>query len=135
MYSSYQANFKQFNASRNVRACLFKYPLASKIMVRNLPYSVSESSLLKEFSKFGKIVEVKLVKDEKTNRSKGFAFIQYTSQEAALLALDDMDQKYFDGRVIFIDLAKPRTDDFGGYPKTSGPPEDQHLPVEDQDPE
>ena len=36
---------------------------------------------------------VKLVKDEKANRSKGLAFIQYTSQEDALLAVDNMDHK------------------------------------------
>ncbi|KAL3520347.1 hypothetical protein ACH5RR_018496 [Cinchona calisaya] len=38
-----------------------------------------------------------------------------------------------DHQVIFIDLAKPRKDEFGGYPKTSGPPEEKHLPAENEE--
>jgi len=38
-------------------------------------------------------LSVKIVKDEVTRRSKGYAFIQYTSQENAMLALDSMDHK------------------------------------------
>ncbi|CAI9090663.1 OLC1v1025480C1 [Oldenlandia corymbosa var. corymbosa] len=130
---SSQANFQRFKSSTKAQACLYKYPLASKIMIRNLPYSANESSLQKEFSKFGKIAEVKLVKDEKTDRSKGYAFIQYTSQADALLAIENMDRKYFNGRAIYIDLAKPVTGEFGGYPKTSGPPEETHLADEDKE--
>ncbi|CAA3027476.1 glycine-rich RNA-binding 4, mitochondrial [Olea europaea subsp. europaea] len=108
-----------------LRASYSDYPLASKIIVKNVPLSTSESSLQKEFSKFGQIAEVKLVKDEATKKSKGFAFIQYASQEDAMLALESMDHEYFDGRVLYVELAKPRKKDFGGYPKTSGPPQQQ----------
>ncbi|KAG6384455.1 hypothetical protein SASPL_155725 [Salvia splendens] len=87
----------------------------------DLPFSASESRLLKEFSKYGQIAEVRLVKDEVRQKSKGFAFIQYTSQEAALLALESMDYQLFDERQVFVELAKPRKSDFGGYPRTSGP--------------
>ncbi|CAA3027475.1 glycine-rich RNA-binding 4, mitochondrial [Olea europaea subsp. europaea] len=85
-----------------LRASYSDYPLASKI-----------------------IVKIKLVKDEATKKSKGFAFIQYASQEDAMLALESMDHEYFDGRVLYVELAKPRKKDFGGYPKTSGPPQQQ----------
>ncbi|KAI3466939.1 hypothetical protein Pfo_023602 [Paulownia fortunei] len=109
----------------------YNYPLASKIIVKNLPFSISESRLLNEFSKYGQIAEVKLVKDEARKKSKGYAFIQYTSQEEAVLALESMDHQCFDGRVLFVEVAKPQKNNFDGYPKTSGPPQEQHLATED----
>ncbi|XP_042493389.1 small RNA-binding protein 11, chloroplastic isoform X3 [Macadamia integrifolia] len=92
----------------------------------DLPYSISETSLSKEFSNFGQVVEVKLVKDDATQRSKGYAFVQYTSQNEAMLALENMDHKTLDGRVIYVDLAKPVNNSFGSYPITSGPPSEQN---------
>ncbi|XP_024046307.1 uncharacterized protein LOC18050868 isoform X3 [Citrus clementina] len=93
----------------NLRASLSNYPLASRIMVR-----------------------IKLVKDEITKKSKGYAFIQYTSQDDALLALESMDHKNLDGRLIYVDIAKPGKDRFGGYPRTSGPPKQQPLSEQDE---
>ncbi|KAK4420982.1 Organelle RRM domain-containing protein 6, chloroplastic [Sesamum alatum] len=99
------------------------FPLASKIIVKNLPFSMSESRSRKEFSKFGQIAEVKLVKDEARKTSKGYAFIQYSLQDEAMLALETMDHQYFDGRLLVVEIAKPWRNDFDGYPKTSGPPQ------------
>ncbi|XP_050232164.1 small RNA-binding protein 11, chloroplastic [Mercurialis annua] len=109
------------------------FPLASRIIVKNLGYSVGESSLQKEFSYFGEIAEVKLVKNDGAKKSKAYAFIQYTSEDGAILALENMDRKIFDGRLIYVDLAKPGRGGFGGYPKASGPPKKrQQLPEEDE---
>ncbi|KAF3450044.1 hypothetical protein FNV43_RR06123 [Rhamnella rubrinervis] len=114
--------------SLKLRASFFDYPLASRIMVRNLPYSTSESCLHEKFSNFGQIAEVKLVKDENTKRSRGFAFIQFTSQDDAMDALENMDNQNVDGRVIYVEIAKPGKHAFGGCPRTSGPPkQQQHL--------
>ncbi|CBI27211.3 hypothetical protein AAG906_031357 [Vitis piasezkii] len=106
----------------NLRASLFDHPLASRIMVTNLSYATSKSSLQEEFSKFGQIVEVDVVKDKAAKRPRGYAFIQYTSQDHAMLALENMDHKYLDGRVVCVELAKPGKNDFGRYPRTCGPP-------------
>ncbi|XP_058197237.1 multiple RNA-binding domain-containing protein 1-like isoform X3 [Rhododendron vialii] len=76
-----------------LHASLVNFPLASKIMVRNLSYSTTESCLRDEFSTYGQVAEVKLVVDEDSKRSKGYAFIQYTSQDDAILALESMDHK------------------------------------------
>ncbi|KAF2302741.1 hypothetical protein GH714_002597 [Hevea brasiliensis] len=122
----------------------------------DLGYWVSDSSLQKEFSSFGEIAEVKLVKDEITKRPKAYAFIQYTCQDDAILALENMDQRLyfvtlplssktrlkihvvlifyhqiFDGRLIYVELAKPGKGSFEGYPKASGPPK-QHLQEKDE---
>ncbi|PKI71230.1 hypothetical protein CRG98_008405 [Punica granatum] len=54
--------------------------------------------------------------------SKGYAFIQYTCQEEAVLALENMDHKKFDGRLIYVELARPGKEAFCGAPRTCGPP-------------
>ncbi|KAF9685389.1 hypothetical protein SADUNF_Sadunf03G0049500 [Salix dunnii] len=100
---------------------------ASKLIFLDLGHSISEATLQKEFSDFGEIAEVKLVKGEATKRSKPYAFIQYTSQDDAILALENMDHKTIDGRLIFVDLAKPGKDRFRGNLKTCGPPKKQHV--------
>uniref|UniRef100_A0A6N2MTX2 RRM domain-containing protein n=1 Tax=Salix viminalis TaxID=40686 RepID=A0A6N2MTX2_SALVM len=123
-----QRNFKN-PKTLNLRASISNpnFPLASRIMVTNLGHSISEATLQKEFSDFGEIAEVKLVKDEAIKRSKPYAFIQYTSQDDAILALENMDHKTIDGRLIFVDLAKPGKDRFRGNLKTCGPPKKQHV--------
>ncbi|XP_010449240.1 PREDICTED: glycine-rich RNA-binding protein 4, mitochondrial [Camelina sativa] len=120
--SSSLPNYKNRRFPR-IKASLFNYPLASKIMVRNLPFSTSEDFLQREFSAFGEIAEVKLVKDESMKRSKGYAFIQFKSQDDAFLAIETMDRRMYNGRMIYIDIAKPGKRDFQGLPRTSGPPE------------
>ncbi|GKV24626.1 hypothetical protein SLE2022_163320 [Rubroshorea leprosula] len=124
LFANSPTNYRN-HRSLKLRASVYNYPLASKIMVKNLPYSTQESSLQKEFSKFGQVAEVKLVKDEFTKRSKGYAFIQYTSQDDAILALENMDQKIFDGRLIYVEIAKLGKERFRVDPKTSGPPKKQ----------
>ncbi|KAG4391136.1 hypothetical protein AAZX31_05G122900 [Glycine max] len=63
-----------------------------------------------------------------TKRSKGIAFIQYTCQDDAMLALETMDQKDFYGRTIGVEIARLGWDDFGASPRASGPPKKWHLP-------
>ncbi|KAG0451570.1 hypothetical protein HPP92_015806 [Vanilla planifolia] len=100
-------------------------PLASKIFVRNLSYSTTVDSLVNLFSRFGHVVEVKLAHQEERKRSKGYAFIQYSTQEDAILAVEEMDLKLFNGRKVYVEIAKPMHGGFIAYPKTSGPPSTQ----------
>ncbi|KAM7256646.1 hypothetical protein ACFE04_012387 [Oxalis oulophora] len=116
------------NNNNNIRACgsgassKSNFPLASKILVKNLRYSTSENGLHKEFSSFGQVTEVKLVKDRSTEKFKGYAFIQYTSQEDAMTALENMDHQILDGRTIYVEIARPGKGSLGRRPITSGPP-------------
>ncbi|KAL5578254.1 hypothetical protein UlMin_019953 [Ulmus minor] len=141
-FPSYTPSLRTFQKNRlefkslKVRASFFEYPLASRIIVRNLPYSTCEKSLHENFSNYGQIAEVKLIKDEATRRSKGFAFIQFTSQDDAMLAIENMDYQNVDGRVIYVDIAKPGKESFGQCPRSSGPPKQQQqkqlLPEEEE---
>ncbi|XP_072969426.1 small RNA-binding protein 11, chloroplastic isoform X2 [Typha angustifolia] len=124
-YSSSSSSTKR-NA-RNLMDWYPDLPPGSRVFVRNLPYSTGEATLIKLFSKFGQIVEVKLAKHEQSKRSKGYAFIQYSSQDHAVLALEQMDQKRIDGRTIYAEIAKPIKNGFAAYPITSGPPSQQNI--------
>ncbi|WOL15869.1 small RNA-binding protein 11, chloroplastic isoform X2 [Canna indica] len=129
---------------RELKASPREFPLASRIFVRRIPsllllkkpvcdyitdfpYSTGEATLVKLFSKFGQIVEVELPRNEETRRSKGYAFIQYSSQEDAVLAIEEMDQKRFGGRTIYAEIAKPLNNGFADYPISLGPPEQPYL--------
>ena len=62
--------------------------MSNKIYVGNLPYSTTEEDLKQEFSDCGDISDVRLITDRETGRSKGFAFITFTSAEALDAALE-----------------------------------------------
>ncbi|KAK9093608.1 hypothetical protein Syun_028519 [Stephania yunnanensis] len=59
----------------------------------NLSYTTTETSIRKKFSNFGQVAEVTLPKQGNGEKSRGYAFVQYTSQDDALLALENMDQQ------------------------------------------
>lgn len=82
----------------------------NKLYVGNLPYSVEEADLQKEFSSYGEIEEVVVIKDRETGRSKGFAFVTFATQHAAESALE-LNGKDMGGRSMRVNVAtdKPRS--------------------------
>jgi cold-inducible RNA-binding protein len=79
----------------------------NKIYVGNLPFSSTEADLSDLFSQHGSIVECKLIADRYSGRSKGFAFITFSSDEDASSALSK-DGYEIDGRQIRVNIAEPR---------------------------
>ncbi len=84
------------------------------IYVGNLGFDVSESSLREAFEQFGQIAEVRLIMDKYTGKTKGFGFIEMPEKEDAQKAIAEMNEKEFEGRVIKVSEAKPKTDRGGG---------------------
>jgi cold-inducible RNA-binding protein len=81
--------------------------MTNKIYVGNLSYRTSEDQLAENFSKFGKISGTVVVIDRATNRSKGFGFITFESDNSAQQAVQEMNGKELDGRTIKVSIAKP----------------------------
>ncbi len=79
-----------------------------KIYVGNLSYGTSESVLREFFSDCGEIVEVKLITDRHTGKSKGFGFITFTLQEAVEKAVDEKNGVELDGRTLKVNVAQER---------------------------
>jgi RNA recognition motif-containing protein len=91
--------------------------MTSKIYVGNLPYSVTDSSLQSNFAEFGGVISAKVMMDRDSGRSKGFAFVEMTSAEAAQAAITGLNGQSVDGRSIVVNLARPKEDrgTGGGY--------------------
>lgn len=79
-----------------------------KLFVSGLSKRTTDEGLREAFSKFGRVVEARVVTDRMNGVSKGFAFVRYATQEEADKGKEGMDGKFLDGWVIFADYARPR---------------------------
>nr|GMC51086.1 RNA-binding motif protein, Y chromosome, family 1 member B isoform X2 [Ipomoea batatas] len=77
------------------------------IFIKGLPKSTSEESLKAAFSKFGDVLRVKILLDKKTKQPLSFANVWFSNEESAVSAADEMDGKFFNGRFIHVNVAKP----------------------------
>ncbi|MGJ3495636.1 RNA recognition motif-containing protein (plasmid) [Piscirickettsia salmonis] len=78
-----------------------------KLYVGNLTYSVEDRDLVEMFSKYGEVISAKVITDRDTGRSKGFAFVEFETQEQAQAALE-LDGQDSGGRNLKVNMAKPQ---------------------------
>ncbi|GLT48478.1 hypothetical protein SLA2020_221000 [Shorea laevis] len=82
----------------------------TNLFVSGLNKRITTTEKLREaFSKFGEIVDAKVVTDRVSGYSKGFGFVRYATLEDAAKGIEGMDGKFLDGWVIFAEYARPRT--------------------------
>ncbi|KAK9992495.1 hypothetical protein SO802_027480 [Lithocarpus litseifolius] len=79
----------------------------TKIFIKGLPQSMSEGRLQRTFSQFGEVSQVKMIMDTKSRQPLGFAYIWFTTEDSAGLAVKEMNGKFFDGRFVYVTIAKP----------------------------
>ena len=84
--------------------------MATNIYVGNLSYDTTEDTLRTLFAEYGEVEAVRVITDRYTGRSKGFGFVEVSTEEAAQEAIGALNGKSVDGREIRVDKAKPRTD-------------------------
>ncbi len=89
--------------------------MGRKLYVGNLPFSATEDTLLETFSACGTVDSAKLITDRDTGRSKGFAFVEMSSDEEAQEAISKFDGNDFDGRPLRVNEAKPKEPRSGGF--------------------
>ncbi|KAJ6764898.1 NUCLEOLAR PROTEIN 8 [Salix koriyanagi] len=82
----------------------------TKLYVSGLSFRTTEESLQNAFQNFGQLVDVNLLMDKVAKRPRGFAFLRYKTEEEAQKAIEGMHGKFLDGRVIFVEVAKPRSE-------------------------
>ena len=80
----------------------------NKLYVGNLPYSTDDEALKSLFSECGTVNSSKVIMDRETNRSKGFGFVEMSSEEEANSAMVTLNGKDVEGRQLKVNLAKPR---------------------------
>ena len=81
-----------------------------KIYVGNLAYSITSDDLRKEFEAFGDVASAEVIKDQYSDRSKGFGFVEMPETSAAQAAIGALNGKEIDGRSLNVNEARPRED-------------------------
>jgi len=89
--------------------------VSKKLYVGNLSYNVTNANLEEMFSKFGEVRSAQVVQDRDTGRSKGFGFVEMPNDNAALEAIQGLNDKEHDGRPLTVNEARPREERGGGY--------------------
>ena len=82
----------------------------SRLFVGNLSYQTMENDLQEYFSQAGIVSSVNLMMDKFTGKSRGFAFIEYSSPAEANKAVEMFHNKEFQGRQLTVNIARPRED-------------------------
>lgn len=90
-----------------------------KLYVGNLSYGTTEADLEALFAKAGEVASVALIKDRDTGRSKGFAFVEMSTQVEAEQAISMLNGFNLDDRELKVNVAKPR-ENREGRPKRQG---------------
>ena len=88
--------------------------MGQKLYVGNLSYAVGDNDLQEMFTSFGSVESAKVIMDRDSGRSKGFGFVEMSSDAEAQAAIDAMNGKEVEGRALTVNEARPKTE--GGRP-------------------
>jgi RNA recognition motif-containing protein len=95
--------------------------MEAKLYVGNLSYETTEQGLRELFMQAGGVVSVALIKEPGTNRSKGFAFVEMSSQSEAQKAISMFNGYSLSDRQLTVNVARPREERGGFGPNRGGP--------------
>jgi RNA recognition motif-containing protein len=90
--------------------------MGKKLYVGNLSYSTSESDLRRLFEPHGTVASAQIIMDRETGRSKGFAFVEMSTDQEAEAAIEALNGYESGGRKLTVNEARPREDRGGGRP-------------------
>lgn len=82
--------------------------MSKKLFVGGLSWGTTDEGLQGAFSRFGEIVEAKVIMDRDTGRSRGFGFVTFANDEGAATAVTEMNGSELDGRTIKVNEAEDR---------------------------
>ena len=82
--------------------------MGRKLYVGNLPESANKHTLEKKFGQFGTVDSVNVITDRDSGRSRGFGFIEMSSQAEARKAIEELNGSDYDGSPLTVNEAKPQ---------------------------
>ena len=82
--------------------------MPARLFVGNIPYDTTENDLQDHFSQAGSVVSVNILQDRTTGRSRGFGFVEMSTQDEANKAITLLNKQDFQGRALTVDSAQPR---------------------------
>lgn len=82
--------------------------MATKLFVGSLAFSVTDEELGDAFKSFGSVVSARVIMDRDSGRSKGFGFVEFSTDAEAAAALTGMQGKEISGRPVAVSEARPQ---------------------------
>lgn len=90
------------------------------IFVAKLSFNVNDEDLKVLFAEYGEVNSARVVTDKMTGRSKGYGFVEMPDNDAALKAINELNECEYDGRVIAVSEARPREERPAGDRRPGG---------------
>ena len=84
------------------------------IFISNLSWAIKDGDLRELFAEYGEITSAKVIMDRETGKSRGFGFVEMPNEEEGKKAIEELDKAEYDGKVITVNVAKPREERTGG---------------------
>jgi len=94
--------------------------MGKKLYVGNLPYSCDSSELEQMFGAHGQVVSAQVISDRETGRSKGFGFVEMSTDEEAQSAIASLNGQQNGGRALTVNEARPKEEGGGGGGRGGG---------------
>jgi cold-inducible RNA-binding protein len=88
--------------------------MSKKLYVGNLAFQTSSQDLQELFAQAGTVESASVIEDRDTGRSKGFAFVEMSTEEEAAAAIEQFNGKEVAGRALKVNEARPRENRGGG---------------------
>ncbi|MBA2116811.1 RNA recognition motif domain-containing protein [Bremerella alba] len=88
--------------------------MGKKLYCGNLSYEITNADLEQLFGQYGMVESAQVIVDRDTGRSKGFGFIEMSSDADAQAAIDGLNESMQGGRALTVNEAKPRENRSGG---------------------
>ena len=88
--------------------------MGKKLYCGNLSYKLRSEQLEQLFASFGTVVSAQVIEDRETGRSKGFGFVEMSSDQEAADAIDGLNGREHEGRALQVNEARPREERSGG---------------------
>lgn len=92
----------------------------TKLYVGNLAYQTTEEDLKNLFAQAGSVVSVNVIKDRDTGRSRGFGFVEMSSQAEAEKAVSMFNETMLNNRTLRVNIARPMEDRGGSRDRRGG---------------
>ena len=114
------SNGNRFAEAHPIRSFFFlsqkgeRYLMSTKLYVGNLAFQTTSQELQQLFGQAGTVQSASVVEDRDTGRSRGFAFVEMSTQEEADSAIQQFNGKEVGGRALKVNEAKPRENRGGG---------------------
>lgn len=88
--------------------------MSKKLYVGNLAFQTTSQDLQELFAQAGTVESASIIEDRDTGRSKGFAFVEMSTEEEAAAAIDQFNGKELAGRMLKVNEARPKENRAGG---------------------